>query len=108
MKFKAFFKKLGASLYDWFIASNRWLHLMAGWVIFLLTAIVIGLPMGAVVNPASMILGAYVATLFAMIGLEVKDKAKGGKFDWKDLNAGMFLGNVLLIAYLIFLIIDKL
>jgi hypothetical protein len=55
-----------------------------------------------------MILGAYVATLFAMIGLEVKDKAKGGKFDWKDLNAGMFLGNVLLIAYLIFLIIDKL
>jgi hypothetical protein len=54
---------------------------MAGWGIFLLTAIVIGLPMGAVVNPASMILGAYVATLFAMIGLEVKDKAKGGKFD---------------------------
>jgi hypothetical protein len=51
-----------------------------------------------------MILGAYVATLFAMIGLEVKDKAKGGKFDWKDLNAGMFLGNVLLIVLLISLL----
>ena len=101
---KQFLLKLKNNLYEWFIASNRWLHLMAGWGIFLLTAIVIGLPMGAVVNPASMILGAYVA----MIGLEVKDKAKGGKFDWKDLNAGMFLGNVLLIAYLIFLIIDKL
>lgn len=102
---KQFLLKLKNKLYEWFIASNRWLHLMVGWGIFLLTAIVIGLLMGAVVNPASMILGAYVATLFAMIGLEVKDKAKGGKFDWKDLNAGMFLGNVLLIVYLIFLII---
>ena len=40
--------------------------------------------------------------------VEFKDKMKGGKFDWKDINAGMFLGNVLLIAYFIFLIIDKL
>ena len=69
---------------------------------------VIGLPMGIAVNAGSMILGAYVATLIAMISVEFKDKMKGGKFDWKDINAGMFLGNVLLIVYLIFLIIDKL
>lgn len=68
---------------------------------------VIGLPMGVAVNAGSTILGAYVATLIAMISAELKDKMKGGKFDWKDINAGMFLGNVLSIVYFIFLIIDK-
>ena len=102
--FKAFFKKLGAALYDWFIASNRWLHLMAGWGIFLVVVFAIGLPMGVAVNAGSMIIGAYVATLIAMISAEVKDKMKGGKFDWKDINAGMFLGNVLLIFWLISLL----
>lgn len=99
--FKAFFKKLGASLYDWFIASNRWLHLMAGWGIFLVVVFAIGLPMGVAVNAGSMIIGAYVATLIAMISAEFKDKMKGGKFDWKDINAGMFLGNVIMILWLI-------
>lgn len=65
---------------------------------------VIGLPMGIAVNAGSTILGAYVATLIAMISAELKDKMKGGKFDWKDINAGMFLGNCLLIAYILTLI----
>lgn len=98
---KNFWTKLKANLYEWFVASNRWLHLMVGWAITLITAIIIGLPMGAAPNVTSMFLGAYVATLVAMVGLEVKDKMKGGIFDWKDLNAGMFLGNCMLLAYII-------
>lgn len=77
---------------------------MTGWAITLVTAIIIGLPMGAEPNVTSMFLGAYVATLVAMVGLEVKDKMKGGKFDWKDLNAGMFLANVFLIVWAVWML----
>ena len=42
--------------------------------------------------------------LVAMVGLEVKDKMKGGLFDWKDLNAGMFLANVFLIVWAVWMI----
>lgn len=101
---KNFWTKLKSSLYEWFVASNRWVHLMVGWAITLITAIVIGLPMGAAPNVTSMFLGAYVATLVAMVGLEVKDKMKGGKFDWKDLNAGMFLANVFLIVWAVWML----
>lgn len=103
-KFKAFFKKIGAALYDWFIASNRWLHLMVGWGIFIVMVFAIGLPQGLAINAASAIIGAYVATLITMVGVEFKDKMKGGIFDWKDVNAGMFLGNICLIFWLISLL----
>lgn len=101
---KNFIKKQLANLNEWFLASNRWVHLMTGWAITLVTAIIIGLPMGAEPNVTSMFLGAYVATLVAMVGLEVKDKMKGGKFDWKDLNAGMFLANVFLIVWAVWML----
>ena len=78
---------------------------MFGLGIFLITAIIIGLPMGIAVNPVSIILGASAATLFTMIGLEIKDKAKGGKFDWKDINAGMIAPIIINIAMLISIII---
>ena len=97
---KSFWTKLKSNLYEWFIASNRWLHLIFGWAITLIVAIAIGIPQGIEPNFASMVLGSYSATLIAMMTAEFKDKAKGGKFDWKDINAGMFLANILLITLL--------
>lgn len=100
-KFKAFFKKFGSTLYEWFIASDRWLHIGAGWCIFIVMAFAIGLPMGMAIMPAPVFIGAYVATLIAMLSVEFKDKMKGGIFDWKDVNAGMVLGNIMMILWLI-------
>lgn len=104
-KIKAFFKKQLANLEDWFVASNRWVHLMSGWAIYLGMVFVYGIwfeypPL------APTIIGAYVATLIAMIACEVKDKAWGGKFDFKDINAGMFLANVIMLVYIIKLIVE--
>lgn len=50
-------------------------------------------------------LGAYVSTLFTMLAVEYKDKAYNGKWDWKDINAGMLCGNIALIVYLVITII---
>jgi hypothetical protein len=97
----SFWTKLKSDLYEWFIASNRWLHLIFGWAITLIVAIAIGLPQGVEPVFGSMVFGSYLATLIAMMTAEFKDKAKGGKFDWKDVNAGMFLANILLIIWLI-------
>lgn len=98
---KEFWTKIKSTLYDLFIASNRYIHLMLGWGIFIVMAFAIGLSQGLAINAASVIIGSYVATLLVMIGVEIKDKVKGGVFDWKDINAGMFLGNLILILWLI-------
>ena len=100
---KNFWTKLKANLYEWFVASNRWVHLMAGWGIFIVMAFSIGI-WTPEPNRASVIFGSYVATLIAMVVMEVKDKMKGGQFDWKDLNAGMFLANVFLIVWAVWMI----
>lgn len=100
---KLYLKKLLENLKEWFIVSNRWLHLMAGWGVFIIMAFAIGI-WEQVPNAASVIVGSYVATLFVMLALEIKDKAKGGVFDWKDINAGMLLANICMIIFLFTLI----
>lgn len=102
-KFKTFFKKQLSNLNDWFIKDNHWVSFMTGWIVYLLMVFVYGI--WFVTPPvAPTIIGAYVATLAVMIAVEVKDKAWGAKFDFKAINAGMFLGNCLLIAYILTLI----
>jgi hypothetical protein len=88
-KIKTFFKKVGSVLYDLFIASNRWMHALVGGVIYvvMMAAIVIWTPYEPI--PLQCCFGATLATLIAMIASEYKDKAKGGKFDWKDVLAGV-------------------
>lgn len=98
---KTFLKKFFSNLYEWFVASNRWLHLMAGWGIFIVMAFSIGI-WSPEPNRASVIFGSYVATLIAMVVMEIKDKVKGGTWDWKDINAGMLLGNICLLFLIIF------
>ena len=98
---RSIFQKIKTNLYDWFIASNRWLHLMLGWGIFIVLAFAIGLPQGMAICVASVILGSYVGTLLTMVAVEIKDKAKGGEFDFKDVNAGMFLSNVCLLFWIV-------
>lgn len=96
---KLYLKKLLENLKEWFIASNRWLHLMAGWGVFIIMAFAIGI-WEQEPKTAPVIVGAYLATLFVMLALEFKDKAKSGKFDWKDINAGMLLANICMIIFL--------
>lgn len=102
---KQFFQKQFSNLKEWFVESNRWVHIMAGWAVFIIMAFAIGLPMDLALNTASLFIGSYVASLIAMVMLEVKDKAWGGKFDWKDINAGMLFPNCMLIYFIIISII---
>ena len=84
-KVKAFFKKV----YDLFIASNRWMHMIAGGIIyiFMVAATAIWNPY----NPDALqaIFVGTLATLIPMVAVEYKDMAHGGDFDWKDIIAGM-------------------
>ena len=98
-------KKFISNIKEWFISSNRWIHIMAGWIVFIVMAFAIGIPMDMDLNVASLFIGSYVASLIAMVMLEVKDKAWGGKFDWKDINAGMLFPNCMLIYFIIISII---
>jgi hypothetical protein len=88
-KVKAFFKKVGSVIYDLFIASNRWMHLLVGGVIYvaMMAAIAIWTPYEPI--PLQCCFGATVATFIAMCASEYKDKAKGGVWDWKDILAGV-------------------
>ena len=100
---KEFFKRQLANLKEWFISSNRWVHLMTGWAIYLGMVFVYGIwfprpPLGPTV------VGAYIATLIAMCAVEWKDKAWGGKWDWKDINAGMLVPIVIDIAVVLMVV----
>lgn len=104
-KILAFFKTFGQALFEWFIASNRWLHLMIGGIImiFMTAATVIWNPF----NPDAIqaIFIGTLATFIIMCAVEYKDKAHGGKFDWKDINAGMLIPiimDILVILLMVF------
>ena len=86
-----FIKKVGEVLYDLYITSNRWMHALVGGVIYtvMMAAIVIWTPYEPIALQCCF--GASVATLIAMCAAEYKDKAYGGTFDWKDINAGMLV-----------------
>ncbi len=104
-KVKAFFKKVGSVVYDLFIASNRWMHLLVGGVIYvaMMAAIVIWTPYDPI--PMQCCFGATLATLIAMCAVEYKDKAHGGVFDWKDILAGVtvpIVGDIAVVAMLLF------
>lgn len=104
-KVKAFFKKVGSVIYDLFIASNRWMHLLVGGVIYvaMMAAIVIWTPYDPI--PMQCCFGATLATLIAMCAVEYKDKAHGGLFDWKDVLAGVtvpIVGDIAVVAMLLF------
>lgn len=103
-KVKAFFKKVGSVIFDLFIASNRWMHLMVGGVIYvaMMAAIVIWTPYDPI--PMQCCFGATLATLIAMCAVEYKDKAHGGLFDWKDVFAGVFVPLLIDIAVVIMII----
>jgi hypothetical protein len=97
-KIKAFFKKVGSVIYDLFIASNRWMHLLVGGVIYvaMMAAIVIWTPYEPI--PMQCCFGATLATLIAMCSKEYADKAHGDLFDWKDILAGVTVPIVMDIA----------
>lgn len=97
-KVKAFFKKVGSVIYDLFIASNRWMHLLVGGIIYvvMMASIVIWTPYDPI--PMQCCFGATMATLIAMCSKEYADKAKGGVWDWKDILAGATVPIVMDIA----------
>ena len=99
-KVKAFFKKV----YDLFIASNRWMHLLVGGVIYvaMMAAIVIWTPYDPI--PMQCCCVGTMSVLIAMVASEYKDKAKGGKFDWKDILAGVTVPLLIDIAVVIMII----
>lgn len=84
-KVKAFFKKV----YDLFIASNRWMHMIAGGIIyiFMVAATAIWNPYDP--DALQAIFVGTLATLIPMVAVEYKDMAHEGDFDWKDIIAGM-------------------
>lgn len=88
-KVKAFFKKVGSIVYDLFIASNRWKHLIAGGIVYL--AVMVSMSIWTPFDPVTWqcAYGSTIATLIVMVALEYKDKAHGGLFDWKDIFAGV-------------------
>ena len=103
-KVKAFFKKVGSVIFDLFIASNRWMHLLVGGVIYvaMMAAIVIWTPYDPI--PMQCCFGATLATLIAMCAVEYKDKAHGGIFDWKDVFAGVTVPIVIDILCMILML----
>ena len=99
-KVKAFFKKV----YDLFIASNRWKHLIAGCIVYL--AVMVSMSIWTPFDPVTWqcAFGSTIATLIVMVALEYKDKAHGGLFDWKDILAGVTVPLLIDIAVVIMII----
>ena len=85
-----FFKKVGSTLYDLFIASNRWMHFIVGGALMVLmcAATAVWYPYNP--NPFQVLFVSTLSVLIAMCTAEFKDRSHGGKFDWKDVFAGVF------------------
>lgn len=103
-KFIDFIKKVGSDLYEWFIASNRWLHIICGGVIMvvMMAAIAIWTPYDPIALQC--VFGATLATFITMCAVEAKDKSNGLVFDWKDINAGMLVPIVIDIAVVLMVV----
>lgn len=104
-KFIDFIKKVGSDLYEWFIASNRWMHIICGGIIYII--MVASTAIWNPYNPDALqaIFVGTLATFIAMCAVEYKDKAHGGVWDWKDINAGMlpaFVVDILCVILMIF------
>ena len=86
-----FIKKVGAVLYDLYITSNRWMHALVGGVIYvaMMAATVIFTPYDPI--PLQCCFVGTLGVFIAMCSKEYADKAHGGAFDWKDINAGMLV-----------------
>lgn len=100
-----FIKKVGSVLYDLYITSNRWMHALVGGVIMvaMMAATVIFTPYDPI--PLQCCFVGTLGVFVAMCSAEYKDKAHGGAFDWKDINAGMLVpivGDILIIFLIIF------
>lgn len=100
-----FFKKVGSVISDLYVASNRWMHVLAGGgiMVFIMASIAIWTPYDPI--PLQCCFGATIAVFITMCSIEYKDKAKGGMFDWKDINAGMLVPiviDILVVCMLIF------
>lgn len=103
-KLKEIIKKVGSIVYDLFIASNRWKHLIVGGLIYL--AVMASMAVWTPCDPVTWqcAVGSTMAALIAMCAVEYKDKAHGGVFDWKDIFAGVVLpivGDIVIIAMMI-------
>ena len=104
-KFIDFIKKVGSIMYDLFIASNRWKHLIAGGIVYL--AVMVSMSIWTPFDPVTWqcAFGSTIATLIVMLALEYKDKAHGGLFDCKDILAGVtvpIVGDIVIIFLKIF------
>lgn len=69
------FRKPGSGLINWFKQSNRWKHLLYGFLVALIAG--------------------FAFTCGAAAGMEFKDRAWGGKWDWIDFGltvAGALVG----------------
>ena len=101
---KKFFKQFGNNLYEWFISSNRWMHVLVGGVIMvaMMASISIWTPFDPI--PLQCIFGATISTFITMCAMEYKDKAHGGRFDWKDINAGMIVPIIIDIIVILLMI----
>lgn len=75
-------------LSKWMNESNRQAHIWGG--IFLYTILYIVGAGWLTMGVYKMGIIATLAVLGAMIGLEIKDKDAGGKFDWQDILAGLY------------------
>lgn len=72
---------------DWFKESNRWKHLLGGFLVGLL--------------PLNMYAGLY-GSVAVGLSLEYKDYAHGGKFDWVDVAmtvGGGLVGSLLTLLF---------
>lgn len=75
-------------LSKWMNESNRQAHIWGG--IFLYTILYIVGAGWLTMGVYKMGIIATLAVLGAMIGIEIKDKDAGGKFDWQDILAGLY------------------
>ena len=97
-------KKIFNFLKDLYINSNRWMHFIVGGIItvFMMGLTVIWTPYNPI--PLQAVSVGLFSNLIAMCAVEYKDKAKGGKFDWKDIIAGITPSLIIGILCVILLI----
>ena len=80
---------------------------MVEWVVFIVMAFAIGIPMDMNLNVASFFIDSYAASLIAMMMFEVKNKACGDKFDWKDIKQECYFRIVWWFILLLWVLYNK-
>lgn len=99
-----FFKKVWDKIRDLYIADGRWVNVVFGGAIMVVMSKGTAMLSSCRLLDFKICLSAAITTFIVVLTAEFKDKQYVSQFNWKDVNAGVFVPIVFMLASVMMLL----